>query len=207
MMKSSAILRRYGLFTLLLGYAAIAAEAPAILVLGDSLSAGYGIEVDQGWVTRLRARLERERYPHRVINASISGETTAGALARLDSLLKKHAPAVVIVELGGNDGLRGLSLEHMRANLARIIERSRAHGAAVLLVPMDIPVNYGPEFRARFRAIYDQLARDYAVPLSPFILHGIANQPELMQEDGIHPSAAAQDFMLDNVWPALAPML
>ncbi len=186
---------------------AAATEAPAILVLGDSLSAGYGIEVAEGWVSKLEQRLEGEGYPHRVINASVSGETTAGALARLPGILKQHAPELVIIELGGNDGLRGLSLAQMHANLAGIIEQGRARGAKVLLIPIELPVNYGPVFNARFRAVYERLARDYAVPESPFILHGIANQPDLMQEDGIHPRAAAQALMLDNIWPALAPML
>lgn len=183
-----------------------AADAPRLLVLGDSLSAAYGIEVQQGWVSLLEQRLAA-KYPHRVINASVSGETTGGGLSRLPALLKQHQPALVIVELGGNDGLRGYPLNVMKQQLALIIETSRNAGAEVLLVGMQIPPNYGPRYTNRFRDIYTELAEQYDLPLVEFLLADVALSPELMQKDGIHPTAAAQEKMLDNVWPVLQPIL
>lgn len=177
------------------------------MVLGDSLSAGYGIEFNQGWVAQLQQRLRREGYPHRVVNASISGETTRGALARLDDLLVRYRPAIVIVELGGNDGLRGLSLQEMRENFSQIILRSKQVGAQVLLITMRLPTNYGPVYIGGFHKLFDALAHEHAVPTAPFILEGIADRVELMQEDGVHPRTEAQGLMLDNVWPALAQLL
>lgn len=183
------------------------AQAPAILVVGDSLSAGYGIDVDQGWVAKLQQRVTAAGHSYRVVNASISGETTGGALTRLAKLLTQHTPAIVIIELGANDGLRGLALEHLRENLAAIIETSRAHPAKVLLIPMRLPENYGQAFTQRFRAVYEDLAQEYALPASPFIMQGFAENPRFMQEDGIHPKREAQALMLDNIWPSLQPLL
>jgi acyl-CoA thioesterase-1 len=183
-----------------------AADAPRLLVLGDSLSAAYGIEVQQGWVSLLEQRLAA-KYPHQVINASVSGETTGGGLARLPALLKQHQPELVIVELGGNDGLRGYPLNVMKQQLAQIIETSRDGGAEVLLVGMQIPPNYGLRYTNHFRDTYTELAEQYDLPLVTFLLAGVALTPELMQKDGIHPTAEAQEKMLDNVWPILQPLL
>jgi acyl-CoA thioesterase I len=195
------------LLVLLFGSMINAAIQPVIVVLGDSLSAGYGIELNQGWVAQLQQRLRREGYPHRVVNASISGETTRGALARLEDLLAQHRPAIVIVELGGNDGLRGLSLHEMHENFSQIILRSKQAGARVLLITMRLPTNYGPVYIEGFKKLFDALVHEHAVPTAPFILEGIADRAELMQEDGIHPRTEAQGLMLDNVWPALAQLL
>jgi acyl-CoA thioesterase I len=195
---------------MVLSYGAItnlsAAEA-VIMVLGDSLSAGYNIEIGQGWVAQLQRQLTEEGYPHRVVNASISGETTHGALARLEGLLAEHHPAIVIVELGGNDGLRGLALEEVRKNLSEIIDRSQQQGAKVLLIKMQLPTNYGPVYTEKFQKLYDELVREYRIASAPFVLEGIADRSELMQEDSIHPRAEAQYLMLNNVWPALRPLL
>ncbi len=185
----------------------LAAAEPVIVVLGNSLSAGYSIDLDQGWVTHLQQRLTEEGYPHRVVNASISGETTRGALARLEGLLAEHHPAIVIVELGGNDGLRGLLLAEIRKNLSEIIERSKQQGARVLLIKMRLPANYGPAYNKKFQELFEELMRKHAITTAPFILEGIAERPELMQEDGIHPRTEAQRLMLDNVWPALVRLL
>ncbi len=178
-----------------------------LLVLGDSLSAAYGMDTKLGWVARLSERLERESRAYTVINASISGETTAGARARLDQLLARHKPAIVVIELGGNDGLRGLPLAEVRSNLAHIIEASLARPAKVLLIPVEIPTNYGRTYTEGLRALYGELAARYAVHMTPFILDGIADRPERMQKDGIHPKPEAQEAMLENVWPSLVPLL
>ena len=180
---------------------------PAILVLGDSLSAGYGIDVRTGWVALLGQRLYQQGYPQTVVNASISGDTTAGGRARLPEALRRHHPQVVIVELGGNDGLRGLSLAQTRANLDGIIKTAKSAGAQVLLVGIYLPPNYGPEYTKKFHAIYGELAHQYQLPLVPFLLAGVALTPGLMQADGLHPRAAAQPRLLDNVWPYLEPLL
>lgn len=181
--------------------------APTILVLGDSLSAGYGIEQNRGWVTLLQQRLAKESYPHRVVNASISGDTTAGGLFRIGPALEQHRPDIVIIELGGNDGLRGLSLRDMESNLAKIIDACRQRGSRVLLIGMRIPPNYGPEYTAGFEAIYTRLAKKYDVPLVPFLLEGIAENKVLMQSDRIHPNGEAQSRILDNVWAGLERMV
>jgi acyl-CoA thioesterase-1 len=183
------------------------AEDRTILVLGDSLSAGYGIDVKDGWVSLLKKRLEKQGYNYRVINASISGDTTRGARERLDKELKTSRPEIGIIELGGNDGLRGLSLEEMRSNLAGIIAAFSRAGSRVLLLPIQLPPNYGPVYNERFRQIYRELAANNNVVLGRFILEGIADKPQLMQDDGIHPRTEAQMMMLDNVWPQLQPML
>ena len=180
---------------------------PTILVLGDSISAGYGLSSGEGWVALLQARLRAQGYGYRVVNASVTGETTTGGLARLPRALSLHQPAVVVVELGGNDGLRALPLETSRRNLEKIIEASRAAGARVLLLGMKIPPNYGPRYSAGFEQVFRDLARRHRLPFEPFFLERIALQPGMMQADGIHPTAKAQPVMLDTVWPVLEPML
>lgn len=204
-----------GLLVLLLTLPALAQEPPrpvpgippTILVMGDSLAAGYGLAADQGWVA-LTARRVAERKPDwRVVNASISGETTAGALARLPALLRKHQPSVLVVELGGNDALRGLAPAQLRGNLEKILLAADQAGARVLLLGIDVPPNYGPAYRERIRRSYAELATAHQAGLVPFFLEGVALQPGLMQADGLHPTAAAQPRLLDNVWPALAPLL
>jgi len=191
----------------LLTVAHAAVNKPTILVLGDSLSASYGIAQNAGWVSLLQQRLDQRDYPYRVINASISGETTSGALSRAGRALDAHRPSIVIIELGGNDGLRGLPLKQIRANLAALIEASLAHDAQVLLVGMKLPPNYGPAYTEKFHQIYIDLARQYNVPLLPFLLEDVAQQARLMQSDGIHPRAEAQSVVLENVWSTLQPML
>ena len=188
--------------------ASVAAPAPRnIVVLGDSLSAGYGIQVQQGWVNLLSQRLATEGYGYRVVNASVSGETTQGGLARLPRALELHQPAIVIVELGGNDGLRGLPLAASRANLEQIIEKARAAKARVLLLGMVIPPNYGPRYGQEFRDMFATLAARYPVAFVPFLLDQVALNPELMQADGIHANARGQPLLLNNVWPKLKPLL
>jgi acyl-CoA thioesterase I len=184
------------------------AETPTILVFGDSISAGYGLpRVEQGWAALLQAKLTKEGYGYEVVNASVSGETTAGGLARLPRALSLHHPSIVILELGGNDGLRALPIAPMRANLARMVDLSTAAGAKVVLLGMRIPPNYGPQYTEEFRQAYAQIAHDEHLALVPFLLDGIALTPALMQDDGIHPDAAGQPRLLENVWPALAPLL
>ena len=195
------------IFALFLARDAGAAPAASVLVVGDSLSAGYGIELRDGWVTLLQQRLTRQGYPYAVVNASISGDTTAGGRTRLPAALKRHRPQIVILELGGNDGLRGLSLRETRANLEAMIKAAQSAGAQVLLIGIHLPPNYGPEFTGKFHAIYRDLARAYNAALAPFLLEGVALSPGLMQPDGIHPRAAAQPRLLDNVWPYLEPLL
>lgn len=184
-----------------------AATGP-VLVVGDSLSAAHNIPVAAGWVNLLDLRLKRDmKAPPAVVNASISGETSAGALTRLPALLAKHRPSVVVIELGGNDALRGLAPAQLRGNLARMIELSQAAGAKVLLVGIDVPPNYGPAYRVRLKATYAELAGTYHAALLPFLLEGVALQPGMLQADGLHPVAAAQPKLLDNVWPVLKPLL
>lgn len=178
-----------------------------ILVMGDSLSAAYGMPRDAGWVALLKDKLQAEGYDYTVINASISGETTAGALARLPEALKKHNPAIVIVELGGNDGLRGIAVAEFRNNLAQLIQQSQAAGAHVLLTGMRLPANYGPLYTEKFFAVYAELAKKYNIALMPFFLKDIALQPHYTQADGLHPNAQAQPVLLENIWPYLQPLL
>lgn len=180
---------------------------PTILVLGDSISAGYGLANGEGWVALLQARLKTQGYGYRVVNASVTGETTTGGLARLPRALTLHRPQIVIVELGGNDGLRALPLETSRRNLEKIIEAARGAGAKVLLLGMKIPPNYGPRYSTGFEQTFRDLARRYRLPFEPFFLEKIALQPGMMQADGIHPTAKAQPVMLDTVWPVLKPLL
>jgi acyl-CoA thioesterase-1 len=188
------------------GNVATAAE-PVLLVVGDSLSAGYNMRLDQAWPSLLQDRLQDNGHSYRVVNASITGDTTQGGLTRLPRLLDRHEPDMVIIELGGNDGLRGLSLEVTRRNLSAMIEASRAAGARVVLAGIMLPPNYGPAYTEKFQSMYPDLASQYGLPLVPFLLDGVALNPELMQGDGIHPNEQAQPRLLDNVWPVLAPLL
>ncbi|MBI2969289.1 MAG: arylesterase [Gammaproteobacteria bacterium] len=178
-----------------------------ILVLGDSLSAGYGISVDRGWVSLLQERLEEKGYRYRVLNASISGDTSSGARARLNGLLKDGPPDISVVELGGNDGLRGISLEELGRNLDDIVGRLLDAGSRVLLLPMKLPPNYGPVYTQGFERLYRDLAAEHDVVVGAFILKDIVLNAELMQDDGIHPRAEAQPIILDRVWSVLEPML
>lgn len=178
-----------------------------ILILGDSLSAAYGIDTQAGWVSLLRERLGRTGYRYQVINASISGETTHGANSRLDAILKEMTPDITIVELGGNDGLRGIPLHEIRSNLAAIIEKISAVESRILLVEMLLPPNYGAAYIEKFVALYQELGVRDDVVLSKFILDDIADNPDLMQSDGIHPKAEAQEMMMDNIWTDLHPLL
>lgn len=179
------------------------ARADTILVMGDSLSAAYGIDPKAGWVNLLKQRLGDE---HDVVNASISGETTSGGSARLLDMLGQYHPDIVLLELGGNDGLRGLSPQQMQVNLAKMIERSQQRGAEVLLLGIEVPPNYGPAYSDAFRGVFTQLADEYQVPLLPFLLEGV-DLETMLQSDGIHPTAEAQPIILDNVWPKLEPLL
>ncbi len=187
---------------------ASAASAGTILVYGDSLSAGHGLaDVAQGWVHLLQQRLQRQRLPYTVVNDSISGETSAGGLERLDGALDRYHPNIMVLELGANDGLRGLSLDVMKHNLGTMVMRAKARRIKVVLVGMFLPPNYGEAYTKRFHDIYLELARDERLSLVPFLLQGVALDPQLMQEDGLHPNAAAQPKLLDTVWPVLEPLL
>jgi acyl-CoA thioesterase I len=200
--------RLFVLWVLVIASVSAKAETPVILVFGDSISAGYGLaRVDQGWVALLQTRLKEQEYVYQVVNASVSGETTAGGLARLPRALTLHQPKIVILELGGNDGLRALPIAQMRANLVHMVDLATAAGAQVLLLGMRIPPNYGPDFTEQFRLSYSDLARDKKLPLVPFLLNDIALFPNLMQSDGIHPNELGQPKLLDNVWPSLKPLL
>ena len=178
-----------------------------ILVYGDSLSAAYGLSQDAGWAALLQARLKQKGMNYTVANASISGETTSGGAARIAEALKAHRPRVIIVALGANDGLRGLPLGQMRANLANIVRASQKAGSRVLLVGMRLPPNYGASYTRQFAEVYADLAREYKTALAPFLLEGMAERREMFQPDNIHPTAQAQALLLDNVWKALAPLL
>jgi acyl-CoA thioesterase-1 len=180
---------------------------PALLVLGDSLSAEYGIARGTGWVSLLQARLSKERFDYNVVNASISGETTIGGKTRLPDLLKRHKPAVVIVELGSNDALRGFPLQTTEANLRTIVTDAQKAGAVVLLVGMRIPPNYGQDYAERFFALYAKVAKENRTALVPFFLDKVISRPEWFQSDRLHPTSDAQPTLLDNVWPRLKPLL
>ena len=183
------------------------ADKPVILVLGDSLSAAYGIERSQGWVALLENRLVEEGYPYRVVNASISGDTTAGGLSRLPRALDQFQPEIVIIELGANDGLRGLNNDQTRLHLKQMITLVRAVPSRPLLLGIMLPPNFGKAFSEKFLLIYQELAEQLDVPLVPFLLEGVADRPELMQRDGLHPRAEGQPLMLELVWLKLQPML
>ena len=184
-----------------------AAQAATILVWGDSLSAGYGLRPKQDWPTLLQTRLEREGFRHTVINGSVSGETSSGGRSRLPAALDRHAPDLLILELGANDGLRGLPPRLLAENLAAMIEVARSRGARVLLVGMQMPPNYGPAYTQRFEQTFAEVARKHKVPLVPFLLDGFADRHELFQSDGIHPTAEAQELIVDTVWKQLVPLL
>lgn len=181
--------------------------SPTVLVFGDSLSAGFGIDVDQSWTTLLQSRLEKLGYEHRVVNASISGETTEGGAARIETALRNFSPDLIILELGGNDGLRGFPPERIRDNLTKIIQRSRASGAAVVLLGIRIPTNYGPRYTAAFEAVYRQVADDLNIQWIEFFMEGVALNDELLQADRIHPNAEAQPILLENAWPIISATL
>lgn len=186
---------------------AAGARPATILVLGDSLSAEYGLPREAGWVKLLSDRLAKEAAQYSVVNASISGETTSGGRTRLPRLLQQHRPSIVVLQLGANDGLRGLSLASMRDNLAAMIRASGSEGARVLLIGIRVPPNYGREYSERFAAVYAQLAREERVALVPFLLEGFADDLGYFQADRIHPNERAQRRMLDTVWPQLAPLV
>ena len=186
---------------------AVPDQAPAIVVLGDSLSAAYGMEISQAWPSLLQQRLIENGHAHRIFNSSITGDTTQGGLARLPRLLNKHRPVIVLLELGGNDGMRGLPIEVTRSNLSSMIEKSQSIGAAVLLAEMRIPPNYGRTYTEKFNETYGLLQQKYAIELLPFMLQDIALEPGLMQADGIHPTADAQPLILDRIWELLQPLL
>jgi acyl-CoA thioesterase-1 len=183
------------------------AIASTIVVLGDSLSAGYGVPPGQGWVALLEQRLRERGSPHTVINASISGDTTASGRARLPSLLARHHPGLVLVQLGGNDGLRGLSPGAMQRNLAAMLAAVREAGAHAVLVGVRLPPNYGQTYIQRFQQVYERVAADQGAALVPFLLNGVAEHGELMQADGVHPNVQAQPRLLENVWQVLEPLL
>ena len=183
------------------------AAAGTLLVLGDSISAAFGLDTRQGWVSLLEQRLAAEGFDYQVVNASVSGDTSAGGLARLPTLLAEHQPQLVIVELGGNDGLRGQPPAQLQQNLAAIIQGARESGARVLLLGMQLPPNYGARYNALFSQVYADVAGAAQVPLLGFFLEGVGGVPALMQGDGIHPNAAAQPRLLDNLWPQLKPLL
>jgi acyl-CoA thioesterase-1 len=192
---------------LLICESAAAAPERTLLVFGDSLSAAYGLQTEQGWAALLQNRLRSEGYGYIVVNASVSGETTAGGRSRLPRALEQHRPELVVLELGANDGLRGLPLKDARTNLEAMISASQQTGAKVLLVGILIPPNYGPKYADGFAQMYKDLASDLKLPFVPFLLDGVALDPQLMQEDGYHPKAEGEPRVLENVWQHLRPML
>ena len=197
-------MRRFiALVALLISLNAPASEVPTVLVFGDSLSAGYGIDVDQSWAALLQQRLRDQGYEHRVVNASISGDTTESGAARIGKALETFSPALIILELGGNDGLRGFPPTRMRGNLESIIQQSRDSGAAVVLLGIKIPANYGQRYIEDFEAVFRDVATDMGIPWIEFFMDGVALNEDLMQSDGIHPNTAAQPILLDNAWPII----
>jgi acyl-CoA thioesterase I len=206
------LLRIIGAWALGLGLVFIAlqnavASDRTILVFGDSLSAAFGIRPEQGWVALLTQRLQMQGYGYQIINASVSGETTDGGLQRLPRALQLHQPGIVVLELGANDALRGLPLSGTRANLAQMVRLSQEAGARVLLVGIRIPPNYGPRYTEEFASVFPELAKQYHLPLVPFLLQDVALNPARMQEDGMHPNAAGEAPVLDTLWPYLKPLL
>ena len=183
------------------------AAAGTVLIVGDSISAGFGLDTRKGWVALLEQRLKQEGFDDKVVNASISGDTSAGGLARLPAALATHKPDVVVIELGGNDGLRGQPPAQLQQNLASMIRQSRDSGAKVLLLGMQIPPNYGKRYVEAFAKVFGDVAQKEKVPFVPFFLEGVGGHPELMQADGLHPAVGAQDKLLENVWPTLKPLL
>ena len=202
------LIRCFAVLVLLSGAATNAYSASkTVLVVGDSLSAEYGISRGSGWVALLEQRLKEKNVPASVVNASVSGETTSGGRTRLPALLSKHKPDVVIIELGANDGLRGLPVAAAESNLRAMVDTSRKAGAQVLLVGMRMPPNYGRDYADKFFAMYGTLSKEVKVPLAPFLLDGVAQKPELFQPDRLHPLAQAHPIILGNVWPYLQPIL
>ncbi|MEX0619431.1 MAG: arylesterase [Pseudohongiellaceae bacterium] len=188
--------------------AAYSAEPSRVLMIyGDSLSAAYGMEEEDGWVALLAEKIREQGYPYRVVNASVSGETTSGGLARLPAMLDAYDPELFLLELGGNDGLRGLPVDNIRQNLDAMVNLASESGARVILAGIQIPPNYGPRYTGPFFEQYAEIAANDDLPLIPFLIDGIAQQPELMQSDGIHPKAEAQRKIVENVWPVLKPLL
>lgn len=185
----------------------VLAQAATVLVLGDSLSAGYGLPAEEAWPAHLQRKLETLPGEHRVVNASVSGETTAGGRSRLPQALEIHSPDVLVIELGANDGLRGLPLATMQANLLAMIDAAQAANVAVVLLGMQLPPNYGSNYADKFREVFAGVAEARDVPLVPFLLEGFAADRDMFQNDGIHPTAAAQPRILENVWPTLAPLI
>lgn len=200
------MLRRV-LLLLLVVFSSAAGAQPTVMVLGDSLSAAYGMKRDEGWVSLLAQKLVQAGYPHAVVNASISGDTTVGGLNRLDKALARHQPEVLLVELGGNDGLRGVPPTATKQNLNAIIQRAKSRDIEVVLVGVTLPPNYGAAFNQRFVSLYRELARQHDLPLAMLSLEQVAGKPGLIQEDGLHPTAAAQPTILELVWPVLRPAL
>jgi acyl-CoA thioesterase-1 len=197
----------FTLLVLLLTNAAQASESPTILIFGDSLSAGFGIDVDQSWGALLQQRLEQQGYEHRVVNASISGETTEGGATQIESAIDAFSPEVVILELGGNDGLRGFPPARIKANLKAIAEQARSSGAKVVLLGIRIPTNYGARYTQAFEAVYAEVAAELDIGWIEFFMEGVALNDELLLEDRIHPNAAAQPILLDNAWPEIRATL
>ena len=183
------------------------AAAGTLLVVGDSISAGFGLDTRQGWVTLLQTRLKDEGFDDKVVNASISGDTSAGGQARLPALLAAHKPSLVVLELGGNDGLRGQPPAQLQQNLASMVRQSKEAGAKVLILGMRLPPNYGQRYTTAFAEVFPKVAQDTGAALVPFMLEGVGGVASMMQADGIHPAASAQSRLLDNVWPTLKPML
>lgn len=181
--------------------------SPSVVIVGDSLSAGYGLALGEGWTDLLAKRLASQGYEYRVVNASISGDTTSGGRARLPLALKRHSPDLVVIELGGNDGLRGFDIEVMRRNLDAMAEAAVAAGAELVILGMRIPENYGARYTDAFFATFQEVAESYGAAYVPFFLEGVAQDINLMQADGIHPTAAAQEIMLENAWPAIQSKL
>ncbi len=184
-----------------------ATEAPVILMLGDSLSAAYGMPLDQGWVSLLQTRIDERDLPHRVVNAAISGETVAGGLSRLPALLAEHAPTLVLIALGANDGLRGFAPAQIENDLATLVEQAQAADADVVVIGVRLPPNYGPAYTERFQRLFATVADRTGVALVPKLLVNVAEDRRLMQADGLHPTAEAQPLILETVWPVLAPLL
>ncbi|MGB5490947.1 MAG: arylesterase [Woeseiaceae bacterium] len=195
------------LLILLIAANAQGTRPPTVLVFGDSLSAGYGIDVDHSWTDLLQERLRKLGYEHRVVNASISGETTEGGAARIDAALDNFTPDLIILELGGNDGLRGFPPARMKSNLEKIIERSKASGAAVVLLGIRIPTNYGPRYTAAFESVFREVADTLDVKWIEFFMEGVALNDALLQEDRIHPNTEAQPILLENAWPIISATL
>lgn len=201
------LLRSCAALMLAVSLGASAAAPPVILIVGDSISAAYGLAPTSGWTALLQQRLAAQRFPHRVVNASISGDTTAGGRSRLDALLAQNRPAITVIELGGNDGLRGGSIAAMRANLEAMTAAAQKAGSRVLLVGMRLPPNYGAGYTRDFAATYADVAARYKATLVPFFFEGFGEDSTLFQPDRIHPTAPAQTRLLDNVWPKLQSLL